>query len=77
MDRTYSGQQLQYLCGQGAVSLVEVAADARQPDVTAVSELPGTVHLEHLAHVLQLGPALDTGQLHRVTRLPHTATQIM
>lgn len=49
---------------QRSISIIDVATDACQPQVTAIAELSGGVHLEHLAHVHHLGLPLFTRQVH-------------
>ena len=57
------------LDSQGGVSIIEVAADSSQPQITAIDELLGSIHLKHLAHVPHLSLALLTWKINRGTGL--------
>lgn len=66
---SYRSEQSEDVYSERGVSLVEVAADPSQPDVTASSKLTHAVHLEHSTHMLQLHLGVATDHLHCVTCL--------
>lgn len=49
-----------YLSCQRCVCIIEVSANASQPNVTTIGEILRGVHLKHLAHVYHFGLALLT-----------------
>lgn len=58
-----------YLSCQGRVGIVEVSADASQPNVTTIGEVLCGIHLKHLTHVHHLCLTLLTRKVNGSTRL--------